>query len=311
MINFIFRKGTKGFPPADPEMLQFMHKQPQKKSLEDTMDSQSSNLPNMPNGFAENRAKNVWNHSIAVGLLQASFEICKLRAHITKLWANSINQISVNEWVERYRSTGLTLEELAEKRHKEMAPLESISYNQDYRPEKRVLFCKAVAARAENIANSLMLTPHWRRIFNDIRSSKIRQGLQENFGSLRGLSNAATKLISNLESFPRKNKSNPLLVCVFDEASSLLSYKDSRIVEAGIYVALNRIISCLKEYSMWFFFLSTESKVEEIVLADDNYGDDNFVNRNSNRFVDDEEDVLTRVPPFLALQLDVEDRYRI
>ena len=73
--------------PADPEMLAFMRRQPAHEYLKMMMmmDSPSSKIPDRPNGVSECRAIAVWNHSIAVGLLHASFEICKLRALIMKV----------------------------------------------------------------------------------------------------------------------------------------------------------------------------------------------------------------------------------
>jgi hypothetical protein len=59
---------------------------------------------------------------------------------------------------------------------------------------------------------------------------------------------------------------------------------------------------------MWFFFLSTESRVEKLVPADTNQ-QDNSLNTSSSRYVG--KNVLTRIPPFLALQVDVEDRRRM
>src|SRR5213082_582390 len=71
MINFVLRNDDKGYPPSDVEILQFMlcpppvylsgmlHESPEKTTI-------------------------LWNHSIAVGLLQASFEICKLHEPIPR-----------------------------------------------------------------------------------------------------------------------------------------------------------------------------------------------------------------------------------
>jgi hypothetical protein len=78
MINFVLREeGTSGFPPADPEILSFI------LSNLSQID-QSSLSESLMNGVVITkdsraaRAEAVWNHSIAVGLLQASFEKCRL-----------------------------------------------------------------------------------------------------------------------------------------------------------------------------------------------------------------------------------------
>ena len=96
MVNFVLREeGSVGYPPADKEVLSFMRKKlsaqnqetilksPRGKGLSSRRNSgASTDLPPSEKGhetFLESVATTVWNHSIAVGLLQASFEICKLR----------------------------------------------------------------------------------------------------------------------------------------------------------------------------------------------------------------------------------------
>jgi hypothetical protein len=117
MINFILREeGTLGYPPADSEVLSFICKRlseedkgkitctptakklSSKRSLEKITNSSSSKRLRsiMQPGenqsiaaglsspeteevetFLDSMTTTVWNHSIAVGLLQASFEICR------------------------------------------------------------------------------------------------------------------------------------------------------------------------------------------------------------------------------------------
>ena len=98
MVNFVLREeGSVGYPPPDKEVLSFMRKklsaQNQEKILksprvnrlssrrnsEASTDSPPSEKGHVDETFLESVATTVWNHSIAVGLLQASFEICKLR----------------------------------------------------------------------------------------------------------------------------------------------------------------------------------------------------------------------------------------
>jgi hypothetical protein len=65
-----------------------------------------------------------------------------------------------------------------------------------------------------------------------------------------------------------------------------------------------------KEFSIWFFFLSTESKMERLVPADNTNGKDNSLNTQSGHYVG--KSVLTCIPSFLpALQVDVEGKRRI
>jgi hypothetical protein len=79
MINFVFRGQKQGFPPADPEILEFVYRAPKNFEQSPSIDSNGE-----PEGFPDNRAIAVWNHCIAVGLLQACLEICKFPTLITK-----------------------------------------------------------------------------------------------------------------------------------------------------------------------------------------------------------------------------------
>ena len=105
MINFVLREeGTTGYPPPDGEVLSFMLKslsETVKRKITDspqaheiasklTLEEAPGSKPPSPKKarisspraneeseiFLENWAVTIWNHSIAVGLLQASFEIC-------------------------------------------------------------------------------------------------------------------------------------------------------------------------------------------------------------------------------------------
>jgi hypothetical protein len=112
MVNFVLREEkTFGYPPADSEVLSFMREKlsaqnydiimetPKKEKLSSKRNSgppsersesmepslasekehESSRIPEIKDEiFLESMVATVWNHSIAVGLLQASFEICKL-----------------------------------------------------------------------------------------------------------------------------------------------------------------------------------------------------------------------------------------
>jgi hypothetical protein len=101
------------------------------------------------------------------------------------------------------------------------------------------------------------------------------------------------------------------LAVVFDEASSLLKRDGSGNPDPGRYHALNQIISLLKKFLMWFFFLSTESQVGVLVPANDAERTGDYSYDTSARIAIPCGTSLKRIPPFLALQLDVEDRRRM
>lgn len=220
-------------------------------------------------------------------------------------------QALVNAWVEgqNFRDS---LKELAAIRHEKMAPYKHDSVNMvDWhrRSKDRINFCELVVSRAEEIADTLIQTPDWRHAFHDDRDSQVRVALESN-SSMNALLKIAKKLIKNLKRLEH-NDEKPLLVMVFDEASSLLKPDGSGNPDPGRYYALNRIISCLKTFPIWFFFLSTESQVGVLMPANDTERTGNYANDSSARIAIPGRTSLERFAPFLALQLDVEDRKRM
>jgi hypothetical protein len=82
--------------------------------------------------------------------------------------------------------------------------------------------------------------------------------------SMHQLNKALIKVENALSEYSLDHENDPLLVVVFDEVSSLLE-KD----HGGRYVALNRIISCISQnHRVWYFFLSTESKLGDMLPPD-------------------------------------------
>lgn len=245
--------------------------------------------------YHENLATTLWNHTRAAAFLQACFEVS-------------------NNWVE-YQNTETTLETLAKIRHESMAPYDHGSKGMDRwsrRSDDRTHFCKRIAYQAEEIAKRLIESPEWRHVFYDDGDSQVRRALETNSG-LTGLKEEAKKLTDNFRKFPR-NKSDehdPLLVIVFDEASGLLKLCGPGKLDTGLYHALHRIISCLKHLPIWFFFLSTESQLRMLLPANSIERTDDFASDPSSRVGEEADSILERFPPFLAFQLDVENRRKM
>src|SRR4051812_10567671 len=106
----------------------------------------------------------MWNHCIAVGFLQASFEICELPLHPIISKAIPLTSILVHEWLSGQPSTKMRLIELAAMRHKQMAPTKHNSKNlASWCPSPtRIKFCHSIATRAECIAVALSENVEWR-----------------------------------------------------------------------------------------------------------------------------------------------------
>lgn len=298
MINYVLREeGTRGYPPADDKILSFMRKDPsaeQKRILTNS----PTNTPKktLSQEYPKSRMDATWYHSLAVGLLQASFE-------------------TLNAWIGKH-STPMSREKLAARIHEAMAYNSGSEESPDHQPRQRIEFCQSVFDRAERIASDLIQKQSWRQVFDNEEHSAIRhQLIEKKANHLKGLLEAVRKLLDKLEEFQPSNDRHPPppppppLVVVIDEASSLLITKKSTEIHSGRYIALNRIMSCLKEYKIWFFIISTESQVGTILPSDNAKRDGNYVEDPSLRYIDDDaKQQLKRIPPFLAFRLDIQDR---
>ncbi|KIX08960.1 uncharacterized protein Z518_00038 [Rhinocladiella mackenziei CBS 650.93] len=296
MINFILREsGTSGFPPPDEEILLFL-RDPPPTNIPEPINRQERST-----NFLKRRAVVAWNHTLATALLQASFE-------------------TFYTWVESQPFTTMTLEELAGSRHTEMATLEPATDAQDAKSQRskmRIEFCDSVAKRARAIAQELISSPNWMEKFDDDGLSKVHHHLEEadseaHPNPLNGLLNAITNLMKILQQCRDTSDTGPLLVIVFDEASSLMRMRPSDQPNIGLYVALNRVISCLKKFRAWSFFLSTESLVGYLVPPSNIIRTGDYLLDPSARISFKETKTeLMRFPPFVSLQLDVEDRRKM
>jgi hypothetical protein len=75
-INYVIRKGEYGYPPNDPEILEYM--QCNSFMNDDNVFLSPEYKNRAPNSADQQQRKlNIWFHALAVGILQASFEICK------------------------------------------------------------------------------------------------------------------------------------------------------------------------------------------------------------------------------------------
>ena len=181
------------------------------------------------------------------------------------------------------------------------------------RTPNRYEFCRQVVIRAGEIATGLVQSQDWRQIFNDTEESQLRLELEESHSSpLRDLKEAAGRLRDAIVKFQCKNRDDPFLVIVLDEGSGVLAKGRYGEPHEGRYAALNRIMSCLKEVRIWFFVLSTESKLEALLPPSNAerfglLGDYIPPARHPPR----SNSLLPPLPPFLVLQLDVEDRRRM
>lgn len=182
--------------------------------------------------------------------------------------------LQVYKWLKTQDPRTTDFGELASRRHAEMAPSsgQGSQISSSRRPEPKAKFCQTVAEKGLAIANTLVRDKRWRDILNQVEESLVRQSLSEKPEPMMPLFEIVERILNLLKKFPNtssKDKYDPFLVFTIDEASSLLILGEGGDVKTGLYVAMNRILSCLKESPIWFFFLSTESKAESLVPANE------------------------------------------
>lgn len=324
MINYILCKDD-GYPPSDSEILQFMISEPPDEVTQTVNKSPSKQFAAMGGSFVHTRRANViWNHSVAIGLIFSSFEICGFCVLHAPVVSSNLMCLIVNEWVERQHSS-LSLKKLAYLRHQIMAPLdpneESTGDPADNRRDQRIKFCNAVVSRASVVVKNFAMDKSWRSYFLARNELSIRHLIQ-NSSQFESLKEIGKALAGNLERFSGGNSADPRWIVVFDEATNLFS-PGTPDFNTACYVALNHVLSCLKELPIWFFMLSTESRVEKLLPPDiqtkeGEKDNENRWNNPSGRLPPpstcDQTDNLKRLklfPPFVSFRLDVEDRTRM
>jgi hypothetical protein len=264
MINFVLREEGDGYPPSDRQVQQFMCQPIPDHVRKVISNSLSKDKMSAPVEFSERRMASIWNHCIAFGILEASFKTCE--SQVPSL-ISAYSDSAVNAWVEKQNCKEISLEELAQLRHEEMKPV-NVSDMADSRSHMHIDFCNLVVEEAGTIATRMAMDQTWRQLFNKEENSAFRAAIQSS-PHMEQLHFVVERLMGNLEKSRHRNPADRhLLVVVFDEVSSLFHTTGSSKSDAGRYIALNRIFSCLKEFPVWFFLLSTESKVEKILPPD-------------------------------------------
>jgi hypothetical protein len=80
MISYVIRTGQNGYPPFDRDVLEYMRyssfMDDDNVFLSPEYQSRVLNKSSDPSQQQE-RKLNIWFHALAVGMLRASFEICK------------------------------------------------------------------------------------------------------------------------------------------------------------------------------------------------------------------------------------------
>lgn len=131
-----------------------------------------------------------------------------------------------------------------------------------------IQFCNKVVLEVSDVAREFAIDKSWRNCFLAGEQLCTRYLLQNSFQFIL-LKKIGKVLVKNLERFSGGNSTNLGRIIIFDKSINLLTPKifDLRNFDlnTGCYVALNCILSCLKKLPIWFFMLSTESRVEKLL----------------------------------------------
>lgn len=188
---------------------------------------------------------------------------------------------------------------------------------EDFRSQKRKSYCVEVSTRATQIASSLVKNQDWCQLFNE-SNSRIRVNIN-NSHPLKELHSLLDSLTNKLSSFPGGSSADPVLVLVLDEAANLLN-KPGSSIPSGMYVAINRVVSCLKSLPFWLFSLSTETEIEKLLPPGEKSIEgveerDKYRTCSSARFLEPENPMpshlLRLFPPFVSFPLDITDRSKM
>jgi hypothetical protein len=127
--------------------------------------------------------------------------------------------------------------------HRRMAPTEptpNVSGIAGQSGERKA-FCQKVRKIARRCARKLFNKQKLRDTFNDASASTIRKRLLEDkCSTMKSLLGDAQKLSTALEAIPGRQKNDPKLLLVIDEAASLV------LGGNVLYVAFNRVWSCIR-----------------------------------------------------------------
>src|SRR5438034_6691095 len=123
--------------------------------------------------------------------------------------------------------------------HDQMAPVRDGDWGA--RSPDRSTYCEGVVQKANTYRRQLIYDQSWRALFNEEGKSVVRAYLEDS-RHIRFLRQAFESLLNKLRKFAKDNEEKKLpFVVAFDEASTLFQSGHSGELQAGRYIALNRI----------------------------------------------------------------------
>lgn len=172
------------------------------------------------------------------------------------------------------------------------------------RPESRNSFYNKIVDSAETISALCVKCRSFRRLFGD-SNENLRKDLEESSCKpMRELHAAVNDFQKTLQNWEFQHVNDPFFTIVFDEVGNLMGDAGN-----GRFIALNRIISVISDkHKIWFLFLSTESKLDELLPSDRVLPLKSGPNQPSSRQdIPNTDPPLDRYPPFTSFAVDMED----
>ncbi|KAL2004936.1 hypothetical protein VTN00DRAFT_2786 [Thermoascus crustaceus] len=188
MVSYVLRKGEGGFPPRNFTILKTMRSKPTPEAEAQMLSPKSK--PDLSGGARTERVNDIWFRAIAVGILQATFEIYNDR---------------ISEWMP-LPSNPTRLNEIARTSHRAMVP------SQGNRSQQHRNFCDIVTTRAVNIANICVSDETFHTCFR--RHGAVRGTFRVNLPLNAEALLAVSKLETTLKCFHRECPNDPVLIVV-------------------------------------------------------------------------------------------------
>ena len=276
----------------------------------------------------------LWAHALAASYLQASFDYCSYTLFQPLFPAGRRDggltrngPFLVTQWINRNMEGFSSRTDLAMKWHND--------HNQYIQTENRSPSCQQsrydaynrICSDTASLAKKLARDEAFQKVFDPVHGRyQIRKGLERENGPLQPLFTSADALLEKLGGIKGDINSGiqtPIMVIAIDEAScffgelelnhnGMAHERDSGVVVPDRYIALNRVMSCLRHKAIWMIFASTQSQiiklmppVHMIYQQKGSTGSIRFIDPNIGRELEAETEKGKCLRPFSLFPLDI------
>ena len=186
----------------------------------------------------------------------------------------------VTQWANRNLEVRSSRNDLAMKWHNDHNQYTQTDHYKPQLQHSRVNAYARICTDTDLLARKFMDNEAFQKAFNPIRGKyHIRKELRVENGPLQPLFASADALLEMLGGIGGDVKSRiqtPVMAIAIDEAScffdttalthsGMARERDSDAVVPDRYIALNRVMSCLRHKAIWMIFASTQSQIKNLL----------------------------------------------